>query len=426
MPEQHRLLILGSMHEFVQLVKKARARGWYVVVCDGYADGPAKPFANVAYNINVRDTAAIVEVAKKERVDGIIASFSDVLAECLATIATEAGFEPFLAPEKLAYLRDKSLMKQMFDEAGVPYAKTVRVTRENAAQQLAGLTFPCVTKPANAWGSHGVNLVRTPQEVLDCFGDVARFAEEDYILVEEYNDGYEINMMAWVCNGKPVVLDLADREKSQEDPNALPYVTRITYPSVFTGTIIEEATDILQRVVDFLGYEYGPLCMQFFYQPGRGIQVCECCGRIFGYEHELLELASEGGLCIEDLLLDSAYDKASVAPRLAAHNPRFTTWASALNFHARDGVIARLEGIPEEGGIVKDSLTYLHVGSVVSHEVGDMPYLARLLIATPDREELDAATDALFGAVIAEDAAGNSLVCENTRVTYDGVLSAEL
>ena len=37
----HRLVVLGSMDEFVQLVRMAQDRGIYVIVCDGYEEGPA-------------------------------------------------------------------------------------------------------------------------------------------------------------------------------------------------------------------------------------------------------------------------------------------------------------------------------------------------------------------------------------------------
>ena len=39
---KHRLLILGTLGEFVQLVKKSKERGYYTIVCDGYPDGPAR------------------------------------------------------------------------------------------------------------------------------------------------------------------------------------------------------------------------------------------------------------------------------------------------------------------------------------------------------------------------------------------------
>lgn len=41
---KHRLLILGTLGEFVQLVRKAREKGYYTIVCDGYPDGPAREF----------------------------------------------------------------------------------------------------------------------------------------------------------------------------------------------------------------------------------------------------------------------------------------------------------------------------------------------------------------------------------------------
>ena len=37
--ENHRLVILGSMDEFVDLVECAKKRGIYTIVCDGYEDG---------------------------------------------------------------------------------------------------------------------------------------------------------------------------------------------------------------------------------------------------------------------------------------------------------------------------------------------------------------------------------------------------
>ena len=58
---KHRLLILGTLGEFVQLVQKSREKGYYTIVCDGYPDGPARKFADEAYQIPVTDTERIAE-----------------------------------------------------------------------------------------------------------------------------------------------------------------------------------------------------------------------------------------------------------------------------------------------------------------------------------------------------------------------------
>lgn len=43
----------------------------------------------------------------------------------------------------------------------------------------------------------------------------AEYTDCQEILVEEYNDGYEFNMMTWVMDGKVNVISIADREKTE-------------------------------------------------------------------------------------------------------------------------------------------------------------------------------------------------------------------
>ena len=97
---KHRLLILGTLGEFVQLVKKSKERGYYTIVCDGYPDGPARQYADASYVIPVTDIDAVAELCQKEKVDGIITSFSDLLMECMVKIAEKAGLPCYLKPEQ--------------------------------------------------------------------------------------------------------------------------------------------------------------------------------------------------------------------------------------------------------------------------------------------------------------------------------------
>ena len=66
-----RLMILGSLKEFTQLVQLAKDRGICTVVCDGYPDGPAKQIADYAYDIDVRETVSLSRYAKQHDVDAV-------------------------------------------------------------------------------------------------------------------------------------------------------------------------------------------------------------------------------------------------------------------------------------------------------------------------------------------------------------------
>ncbi len=69
----------------------------------------------------------------------------------------------------------------------------------------------------------------------------------------------------------------------------VPQVTRIVYPSRQPRAVFDRALEIVQAVVDRLGVTAGPVCMQFFCGEGSRVSVCEITGRVFGYEHELIE-----------------------------------------------------------------------------------------------------------------------------------------
>lgn len=415
----HRLMVLGSLDEFVQLVCMARSRGIYVIVCDGYADGPAKTWADSAYTIDVRDTHAIAQLCVRERVDAVISSFSDVLAENLAAVAQLAGLPASLTPKRLRYLRDKSLMRGMFDELGIAHPASVEVRRGSEAADLARLSFPIVTKPADAYGSHGVYLLDTPAEVLARFDEVASYSDADFILAEEYDDGYEFNMMCWVVDGEPVVLEIADREKTAEVAYVTPHVSRIVYPSRLTSEVLGEARSVVARVARYVGLEDGPLCMQFFWSADRCLRVCECAGRIFGYEHELLQLASER-LSVEELLLDNAYDHPALVRRLASHSPYLPRVAAGLYFHGYEGTIAAIEGVPDETEPgVEEVLVYYQVGDEIRHGVGVKPYVVRIYLSGETYEQVDELSERLFRKIHVLDSAGRDLLYHNEITSYE-------
>ena len=418
----HKLMVLGSTSEFSPLVKRAQERDIRVVCCDGYLDGPAKQIADERYEIDIHEHEQIADLAKRIRVDGIISAYSDNLPEQCAAIAPLAGLSFYLPADRLAILRDKARMKKMFSELGIHFPKTALVRRESIAEDVSTLNFPVVTKPLNGWGSHGVFVLNSIEEVLDSFDRVVGVTGGDSILVEEYNDGFELNTMSWVVDGIPTILEVADREKTAGEVHEIPHVSRIVYPSILTDMVIEEIRDILSKVAKYVGLKQGPLCMQAFWTPGKKIQVCECAGRVFGTEHEMLEYATCGELTVEDLLIDTVYDSKALKKRLAKHDPHLRRTSCGLFWHGKEGRIARMDGFPRVGvdECAEDTLEYYAKGDVI--EKGAKPYAVRSYIVADDRNGLDSLTDHFFSSARVLDAEGNSLLYDNCRTDYSRAL----
>lgn len=396
-------MILGSLEEFVHLVELAGKRGIYTVVCDGYPGSPAKSAADKSYDIPVTEIDTIAEICRRENINGIITSFSDLLFECMVKIAHKAGLKCYLTPELLPYYRDKTVMKEMFEKLGIPTQKSVCLDKDFTDEQLSGLRFPIVTKPVDKYGSRGIYVLDSPRRIRELFDTVCASSDVKKILVEEYHNGYEFNMMSWVLDGRVHVISIADREKTPIGPEEIPISTRNVYPSRLYDHVIDEASRILQKIADFTGQKDGALSMQFFWDSQNGLSVCEAAGRFLGYEHELIEMAS--GFSIEELLLDYVYDPESLRRNLTAHDSRLKNTCAVLYFQGHNKTIKsqqKAREIANREGVVFSQFFY-EEGETVIH--GSRPYVARYYVTAKDRSELDARTESIFRdiSITAED-----------------------
>lgn len=417
---RHRLMILGTLGEFVQLVRKAKEAGYYTIVCDGYPDGPARKYADASYVIPVTDIEGIAEICRKEQVDGIITSFSDLLMECMVKIADRAGLPCYLKPEQLVWYRDKAACREVLAKLGLPspgFAK-VRTDEEALEEGVKGLTYPLISKPLDKYGSRGIFIIEGQEELSSKVRKTAEFTDRKEVLVEEYNNGFEFNMMTWVMNGKVQVISIADREKTQMEEAELPLSTRNVYPSRLLDQVEKPARELLQSYIAYTGQTEGPLSMQFFWKPDKGIQVCEIAARFFGYEHELTDMVY--GFNIEELLLNYVYNSSKNTELLEGHDIfRPYKNGAVIYFHGR---LRRIQDqkkafvLAERKEVVKPWIFYDTGDEVVAY--GPNPYLALYYIEADSRETLDRISAEFFEEMSMKDPDGEEIVYRNKLPDY--------
>ncbi len=423
----HRLLVLGTLGEFVQLVQKAKARGIYTIVCDGYPDGPARQYADEDFVIPVTDIDAVASLCKEKSVDGIITSFSDLLLECMVKIADKADLPCYLKPEQLPWYRDKAETKKALKELGLPTPGFRRIPVKyftdsandySLREYLQGLSFPLVTKPLDKYGSRGIYVVHNLEELKSAAFQTAEFTDLDEILVEEYNTGYEFNMMTWVLDGEVQIISIADREKTDIGAGEIPISTRNVYPSRLYSQVAQPAKDLLQKFISKTGQTDGALSMQFFWRPDQGIQVCEIAARFFGYEHELTDMAF--GFNMEDLLLSYLYDRKHLEDMLIKHHPDSPLHHGAvLYFQGRLLQIAdqtAAQTLAKHPAVKKPWIFYHEGERVIEH--GPNPYVALYYIEAETRKNVDQITEKFFHDMTITDADGNEVLYQNKMPDY--------
>lgn len=103
-------MLLGGNYYQMTATKAAKDLGCHVISVDYLPDNPAHKFADEYYNVSTTDRKAVLELAKKLKIDGIWSYASDVSAPTVAYVAEKLGL-PTYPLKVVEILTNKDLMR---------------------------------------------------------------------------------------------------------------------------------------------------------------------------------------------------------------------------------------------------------------------------------------------------------------------------
>lgn len=86
-----KILLLGGSAQQVVAIEKAKQLGYYTVLCDYLDDNPGQYIADKFYLVSTTDKDSVLEVAIKEKINGILAYASDPAAPTAAYVSERMG-----------------------------------------------------------------------------------------------------------------------------------------------------------------------------------------------------------------------------------------------------------------------------------------------------------------------------------------------
>ncbi len=227
------------------------------------------PWRDNAIAVRFEDPAASAEALslalQNNRIDGIacVADRPTVLA---ALMAERLGL-PGHPPSAAAACRDKSHMRRIFADAGLPSPRHTRVPLQNeptAAPPEIG--YPCVLKPLGLSASRGVIRADNPTEFRSAFARIRAILDglhdapgliEQQIQIEQYIPGREFALEGLMTNGVLRALAIFDKPDPLEGPffEETIYVTPSREPASTQEAIIETT----RHAAAALGLFHGPI-----------------------------------------------------------------------------------------------------------------------------------------------------------------------
>jgi threonine dehydrogenase-like Zn-dependent dehydrogenase len=112
-----KILLLGGSAQQIPAIEGAKKQGCYTVLCDYLPDNPGQYHADKFYCVSTTDKETILEIAVREKVDGILAYASDPAAPTAAYVAEKMGL-PTSPYSSVEILTQKDKFRQFLKENG--------------------------------------------------------------------------------------------------------------------------------------------------------------------------------------------------------------------------------------------------------------------------------------------------------------------
>ncbi len=250
-----KILLLGGSAQQVIAIETAKKLGYYTVLCDYLPDNPGQFAADKFYLVSTTDKDAVLETAKKEAVDAVLAYASDPAAPTAAYVAEKMGLpgNPYKSVEILC---SKDKFRKFLKEHGFCTPKAEGYdSAEDALRDIAEGKFklPVIVKPVDSSGSKGVGQIDDVSSTEEKLKYAMSFSREKRIIVEEFVEkyGYQIAGDGLSIDGKLVFRCFAN---DHFDPKCVnPFVPiSASFPYNMPKSVQDKIHGEIQRLLTLL------------------------------------------------------------------------------------------------------------------------------------------------------------------------------
>ena len=245
-------MIVGASVLQLPAILKAKEMGLHVAVVDFNPQAIGIPYADKYYNASTMDEDAVLAAAEDYMPDGIMTLATDMPMRGVAKVSDKLHLHS-INYETAVKATDKYDMIKAFKEHNVPSPWFFVVdTLDELKAQETDVTFPCIIKPTDNAGSHGVAKVYSFQELLDNYEYAHTCSRHGKVIIEEYLDGPEVSVEIMVVNGKVNILQITDKitteaphfvEMGHTQPSRLQAQTQDAIREVATAACIAVGID---------------------------------------------------------------------------------------------------------------------------------------------------------------------------------------
>lgn len=358
-----KILLLGGSAQQIVAIETAKRLGYYTILCDFLADNPGQNHADKFYLVSTTDKKAVLEVARKESVDGVLAYASDPAAPTAAYVAEKMNL-PGNPYKSIEILCNKDRFRKFLMDNGfsAPIAKGY-ASEEEALNDKENFEYPVIIKPVDSSGSKGATVLHSDNGLMPALNFAFSFSRCHRIIVEHFIEKkhpYLIGGDVFIEHGKIVLWGLMNCHR---DNRANPLVpVGKSYPLQLEEEDIQNVKETLSALVKKLVIYNGSMNVELIVDKGNRVWPIDIGPR-------------SGGNMIPDLLSDMfGVDIAEMSVKAALgmpikgniHEPN--GYYATHNLHSiKNGIYKSVSFAPEIEPYIYRKCLYKEPGNLVEY-----------------------------------------------------------
>ncbi len=372
---QKKILILAGTYFQFPVIEYSRTQGYYVITCDNRPENPGHKLADSYYNVSTTDFEGILKIAKKEKIDGILAYGTDPAAPIAAWVAEKMDL-PGNSYESVITLSDKGKFRTFLTKNKFPVPEFgIFNCYDDAWAFYKYLNRNVYVKPVDSSGSKGITRLYPGEDLKNAYNYALSFSRKKELIIEEEieKNGPNIHGEAFILNGEVVFMLLGDQYFSKVNVCA-PVST--TVPSLFHQDIMGKIRSQLTEIIKLTGFTTGGLNIEIIRHNKDLLYFMEIGARNGGnYMPELITIATGFNMAAANVnaVMNDPVDT-------SFHEPGNKYYSQLILHSNRNGILQGYNLNGQIAGNIRFRKEYYNKGNYV-HEYKDSRFVTGVLLS---------------------------------------------
>jgi biotin carboxylase len=389
--EKKKLMILGAAANQVPIITKAKQMGFFTIAVSVDGNYPGFAISDMPCKIDVREKEKLLEIARQEKICGILTDQTDISVPTVAYVAEKMGL-PGIGYDCALRFTNKFKMRQHGERIGILMPEYYQASSlEEAWKYARRIGLPFILKPVDNQGSRGVSKVIHFDEFEEKYFAAKSFSKEGFVIMERFFNGREIVVEGFASDFDFTNLIIGDSYNFDLPDMFIP--RRRIFPTALNDGLKNKVLEVNNRLVKGLGLKFGITHSEFLVDENTE-EIC------------LMEIAARGGgvfissdlipLCcgidVNELLIRiAAGEKASIDPEAMQERA-----SGYICFYLPEGKILGAHGVEALSnihGVHKVSLKDISAGAMATRMKDKTQRLGPILLSGMDRQAIQKTID---------------------------------